>query len=134
MLTKDDLDALGVTMEAERVTGNPLMADDRWAREAAHWRCTLTRIPGATFTVHYSMGSAHGETPPTIVQVLDCLVSDFRVHEECGGYWDYVETFGVDPSRESEASYRAGKAQSDAFFTWAAGELLRFLLDALEED
>lgn len=125
----------GVTMDLEPATSNPFMeAGDPLRDRMSHYAVTLRRphahedAPMRWFACHYSQGFAHTE-PPTIGALLECLTMDFTMHEDCAGKWDYFDTFGIEPSEQAERDYYASKAQSDRFFAFASGDLLRDLLE-----
>ena len=75
---------------------------------ARHYRVTLTAAsyPGR-LSCFYSMGSAHGTTPPDPVDVLDCLLSDHDIRSECTDALDLAAYFGEIPQTQAERdSYR----------------------------
>lgn len=128
----------GVTMAVELVDSNPHMSDG-WAQHATHHRAMLSRAvpaPGRVtgtgdrrmvvreFVCHYSTGTPRDVS---VGDVLGCLVSDWSMHEDCTGKWDWFDTFGITPSEQAERDYVAGREQSDRFFDFASGGLLRDL-------
>lgn len=110
----------GVKMTATRVDSNPALADDQWAREASHYRCTI-RAHGKRMQMHYSMGSAHTKAP-NIADVLDCLASDaygLPLPEMAGSedeaFAEWCREYDYDPdSRKALKAYRATLRQTRA--------------------
>ena len=97
----------GITMTSERADSNPNLFDPEsdWANHASHWKVVFRR-GRKTFTLHYSMGSAHTGSPAA-PSVLDSVRSDTGSFEEGGTFEDWARNFGFDAdSRRAEAAWR----------------------------
>jgi len=100
-----------ITMSVEHADTNPNMmaADDKWMRDAQHYKCVLT-YKRRKMTVPFSCGSAieHG---PTVEDVLNCLISDASSTDY--SFEEWCREFGYDTdSRKAEQIYKICQTQS----------------------
>jgi hypothetical protein len=95
----------GLTMTCEPADSNPNMqGDPAWNETASHYACVIHRGK-QRYTVPFSMGSAH-MAEPTLLDVLECLVSDASGARETFESW--CADYGMDTdSRKAERAYRA---------------------------
>ena len=102
---------LGLRMEAKRLTDRT----DRitgWGPGASHWALGIHRDGFPSMYLQYSMGSAHTK-PPTIEDVMDCLVKDVEAVDQ--SFDDWCGEFGYDSDpRKAKRIYRAIHKQREA--------------------
>lgn len=106
----------GITMTTQRILSRE-NNDIDCGRDARHWNVTLVR-GNHRLKTQFTQGSAHTE-PPTIEEMLDCLVSDALSVDEnperppnyafkARPFEDWCGDFGYDPdSRKAEKVYSA---------------------------
>ncbi len=98
---------LGVTMRAS--SGRRTVSDDGWERDS--YRVELAR-GGRTMRLEYHKGRGHNGSPPTLVEVLGCLILD----QTGEPFESWASEYGYDTdSREDEALWRRVRKQSDDF-------------------
>lgn len=120
----------GITLTAHRVDTRPDRSkDDELSKDARHWRCHIfapsdpvtvtrnqkqyTRRVTKTMGLYFSHGSAHTEEP-TLIEVLECLQSDFSSYENADGFEDWARDLGLEPdSRKAERIYKTVKRQAE---------------------
>lgn len=99
----------GITADIEETDHNPWMTqdtpeDERWAREASHWKITLKRGPNKLVT-YFSMGSANLD-PAKMKDLLQSLSMDARGVEDNRTFEEWAREYGYDEdSRKAERSY-----------------------------
>ena len=102
----------------------------KWAGDMTGWRVTL-RYDGRQMTLTFWMGIAHGETPPTAEDVLECLLSDASMAENATGAHDFAESMGYELSgRQEEQAFlplvlqteRLKRLLGDAYEVFCWGE------------
>lgn len=112
-----------------------------WPEDANHWTVTLRRRMsdhpgGALMVVPFSQGSAHTE-PPTLSEVLECVVDDCATFENARDLQDWIAEYGTDPHdlaalKEAERKFRAVGEQAaklraflgdDAYNALVSGEV-----------
>lgn len=77
--------------------------EQRWYREASHYKVTLKRPDGRKLTVPFSCGSACDK--PDAATVLDCLCSDATCPDT---FEDFCSEYGYDTeSRRAERTFHA---------------------------
>lgn len=118
------IDDAGVTMTTTLIGTEK--DEDRW--EHVHWKVELHYSPirGAhrTLPVDFRMGMAHGDTPPSITEVVDILLSEAGGIENAADFEEWAEEYGYDTdSRRAEKIYTAVREETLA--------LHRFLGDTL---
>lgn len=102
-----------LTMTYTRTNRNPYMDDAD--PPMAHWRVTL-RNGRRAMTITYSKGSAHGETPPTLEEVAECLEADAGIADSCPTFHDFCAEYGYDEdSRKGLRTYQGTLNQSRAW-------------------
>lgn len=70
-----------------------------------HWQVTLTAW-GRQLTFQFSQGSAH-KSPPTIADMLHCLISDAQGIDDAPTFEDWASEYGLDTdSRKAERSWK----------------------------
>jgi hypothetical protein len=124
MTIQEFIGKYGIAIGYSRVSANPNMANDQWAKEASHYLVSLSIMREGTpfcMTVPYNMGKAHKDGP-TPADVLSALALDaLGVH---GGreFEDWAQEYGYDAdSRKAETTFETVCKQ--------AQELQRFLGD-----
>lgn len=81
------------------------------------WTVTLALPDGDEIVTPFYTGSALGE--PTVTDVLGCLAMDAAAVENAGGsFWDWVDDYGMEATRETERAFRATVDQTDRLRTW----------------
>jgi hypothetical protein len=106
-----------IRMTCEQVDHNPAQSDDdKWARSADHWKCTLTAMPDGQrrqMTIVFSQGSGFNGAAPKLDSVLDCLASDASGVDNARDFEDWASEYGYDEdSRRAEKIYKATVRQS----------------------
>lgn len=100
-----------VTMTAELTDRNPNMDDDKWTREATHWKCHL-QCGRRSMVVYFSQGAAISHEPST-ADILDTLGGDAASWENAGSFEEWCSEYGYDTdSRRAERTYKAIERQS----------------------
>lgn len=85
-----------------------------WEWDATHWRCTL-RVGVERMRVTFSQGSGHKGRPPSIKNVLDCILSDAGSVENAGDFYGWCIEAGYDSDSLSDrAIYARCKRQTAA--------------------
>lgn len=107
----------GIKFDVRRVDSRPdkLMSEQPDMR---HWRVRLS-CGRRSFSLYFSQGSAHTQ-PPTLTDVLSCIVSDAQSYENCAprssssNFESWCSDLGYDPdSRKAERIYKAVKKQAE---------------------
>lgn len=99
------IDQHNITIENEWADSNPNMSDEKWARTATHWKCTL-KMGRKRLTTYFSQGSAHTDEP-TAADILNSLASDASGYEDARSFEDWCSEYGYDTdSRKAENIYR----------------------------
>jgi len=107
-------------------TDNPHMLGDR--KQMTHWRCVL-QVADRRMTVYFSMGSAHGQRQPTVVEVLDCLASDAATYENAEDFENWARELGYSPdSRQAEKTYAIVRKQAEQLSRLLGTEAYKTLL------
>lgn len=98
-------ESMGVAIDSTRTESRP--DADQWDAGASHWNVTVTR-GSKSFTVPYSMGSAH-KGAPKLCSVLYCLLLDSGCSRE--SFDAFCADIGADTdSRRAFAQWEACKA------------------------
>jgi hypothetical protein len=115
---------LGITADVRPDHTYAPKPDDSWSRDAHHYKVTLSR--GRTrIVVPFHQGSAH-TAPPTVTDVIDCLISDATGFENVQSFEDWCAEYGYDTdSRTAERTYKAVERQT--------GQLRRLLGEEYEQ-
>ncbi len=91
----------GITATAERGATDEPCFD---VRGMIDWRVTIRHL-GSPLSVDFYQGRAHKE-PPTVAEVLGCLLSDARV-SDARSFEEWAEELGYDSdSRQAERVYK----------------------------
>lgn len=89
---------------------NPSLMDNKWAKTARHWDCTITLVGFGhvePMHVYFSQGIGHAKSP-TAADVLDCLASDAASIEAVHDFEGWADEMGFDKdSRAAERTYHA---------------------------
>ena len=120
-----------IRMAATRISHNPNLTDDEWAKKATHWHCIFDRHSWR-LPAYFSMGAANkGE--PTTRAVLGCLAADAAGYENAHSFEDWAREYGYDTdSRRAEAIYTAVGNQVAALVAFLGAELYHQLLWEVE--
>jgi hypothetical protein len=127
----------GITISSEEAGSNPsMMMDEKWAREASHFKVTLRR--GARrMTIHYSQGSGHYGADPKLGSVLESLALDAASIDSSNGFEDWANEFGMgieEPAdrKRAQKSYTATKNEKTRLELFLGSELYEQLLTQTE--
>jgi len=102
----------GLRMTVSPAARNPNAADDEWARDADHWRCTIM-CGRARMIVHFSKGSGHHGEPAELPEVLDSLAMDAAGIVNARDFADWCAEYSYDTdSRKAERTFKACKRQA----------------------
>ncbi len=100
---------------------------------ANDWTVTLVLPDGGTLVTPFYTGSALGE--PTAADVLGCLAMDGAAVENAGGsFWDWIDDYGMEATRETEQTYRATVDQTDRLRAWLGVDAFDQLLWNVDAD
>jgi hypothetical protein len=121
------LEAMGVTMTAERVQRRPNMKV--WDTGASHWKVMIKRGSVWSFYTHYSMGSAL-PAEPDLCDVMHSLLTDIQCDPD---FEDFCNDIGYDVEDEdSRALFNAInkiRVKMAAMFTYSEHDDLTTLFE-----
>jgi len=107
-----------ITATAKRMAPNA-----EWDTPNNGWKVTLRNGRGNSYTVSFYKGVGLPDTPPTALEVLECLVSDAAGYRDATGFEDWAENYGYDTdSRAAEKTYKACKRIADRLGTFLTAE------------
>ena len=103
MTLNERLSAMNLKFKTVKTFHNPYMED---GHNMDHWSCVI-RNAKRRMTVIFSKGLGHKGAPPTLEDVLDCLISDASGIENNTSFEEWCRNYGYDTdSRKAERTYR----------------------------
>lgn len=107
-----------ITATAERTAPSP-----EWDTPNNGWKVTLRNGRGNRYTVPFYKGVGLPDTPPTALEVLECLVSDARSYRDARSFEEWAGDLGYDTdSRAAEKTYKECKRIADRLGTFLTAE------------
>lgn len=128
---------IGLTARVDQVDANPWMTaetpeDERWAKEASHWKLML-KLRGKRLPTYFSQGAAHTE-PPEIQDLLQSLALDAAGVENNPTFEEWAREYGYDEdSRKAEKSYNLTRKIAASLRKFLGDEFYRELLWDMEK-
>lgn len=103
----------GLSIEASEAGDNPDMPHDRDGLR--HWDCLLACEGGASVSFRVSLGTAHGDGPPSAAFALSLLLADVGLYRDCEGFEEFARSIGADAGdgAASAAWTEIGRIDSD---------------------
>lgn len=118
---------MNLTLKTRPAPSNPDMNDQSW--DADHWHCEIASGDHPPLQFHYSKGKGLNGEKPTLDELMVCLSSDLRIHEN-----EEYDDFGITVKQAMSCIRHAEKIQAWLELSCIDAEELHAEAERIESD